>query len=241
MADRKKLSKSYEIFCLEKIRNDWGDYFFEYHHNVYLPDLVTGEKRQIDGLIVNRETQEKYILETKYHKAKASIGLIESFCTKRKDVGARLGIFIAPNNFSKTSYNKAAFHKLELKVFTEADFERYQHFDQLAALVFPYDIAFKRDIRKTLTAIDDNNTDKVLESLESVPYEEWLACVKYGIDKYKITTTKLLKWIAANYPDDGWRFNAVHLLDDANKLAEDLRKMLLNNETDPEIIELLNT
>jgi hypothetical protein len=52
--------------------------------------------------------------------------------------------------------------------------------------------------------------------------------------------TTLLRGIAASHFDDGWRYNAVRILDERGELDAALASELRTRENDPETLELLN-
>ena len=78
--------------------------------------------------------------------------------------------------------------------------------------------------------------------LEQLPFEEWLSYLESMKELGMITDLKeaVLNEIACNHVDDSWRFNAIDLLIDNQMLTEDIRAIILEKETDEEILQLLN-
>ncbi len=84
-------------------------------HNESLIDK-SGIKRQIDVLIKQKIGFDEalIIVECKRHKHPIPIGLIESFCTKLKDLNASYGILVSSNGFTKGAIKKAELHNVKL-------------------------------------------------------------------------------------------------------------------------------
>jgi hypothetical protein len=74
-----------------------------------------------------------------------------------------------------------------------------------------------------------------------LPYEEWLAVMSCGQSFFADATTKVLKELARRHHDDGVRFNAIQLLDDAGQLTSEYVKSFLLTERDPDTQELLHS
>ena len=74
----------------------------------------------------------------------------------------------------------------------------------------------------------------------ALPYEEWLAIIAVGQTFFPKSTLRVLKALARKHPDDGVRFNAIALLDDAGQLNRKDIEALLSRERDPETVDLLN-
>ena len=69
-----------------------------------------------------------------------------------------------------------------------------------------------------------------LPSLTAI-YEEWLAVIRCGQDRFPTSTAKVLKILAREHSDDGARFNAVMLLDEAGQLEIADLETVLTRET----------
>ncbi len=72
-----------------------------------------------------------------------------------------------------------------------------------------------------------------------LPYEEWLAVIRCGQDLFPTSTAKVLKILAREHSDDGARFNAVMLLDEARQLEIADLEAVLTRETDPDAQQAL--
>ena len=83
------------------------------------------------------------------------------------------------------------------------------------------------------------SADALVDALEGIAFEEWLAVVGYGRREYAEVAARFLVAVASEHPDDGWRFNAIDQLDNMDRLDSELRSRLLASERDPEVIELL--
>ena len=78
-----------------------------------------------------------------------------------------------------------------------------------------------------------------MDALESVSFDEWDSLVGYALAWHPDQARRFLLAVAQYHHDDGWRFNAVQHLMEANMLGKELRRELLQRESDPDTIELL--
>jgi hypothetical protein len=72
-----------------------------------------------------------------------------------------------------------------------------------------------------------------------LPYEEWCAIFSCGQSLFPEATGRILRTLAREHFDDGVRFNAVQLLDDADQLDKAYIKALLKTERHPDNVALL--
>jgi hypothetical protein len=110
----------------------------------HIPDRVTGDDRQIDVSV--RFKQGLYdhlvIIECKdYGSRNVSMEKVEAFETKKKDVGATLGIMVSPKGFQKGAVKKAKFYNIELYTLTEVKSDWTKHIKaEVLSLPFPTNI-----------------------------------------------------------------------------------------------------
>lgn len=74
---------------------------------------------------------------------------------------------------------------------------------------------------------------------EDIPFEECQAVISKVIVSGSRPGLLWLQHIAQNHSDSARRFNMIQMLDEAGKLDEEFRALLLQNEKDSEILELL--
>jgi HEAT repeat protein len=89
-----------------------------------------------------------------------------------------------------------------------------------------------------LRARNPNGSAKCLDS--NVPYEEWLAVIACGENRFPEPTWNLLKSLARQHHDDGVRYNAIMILIDAGQLKKTEVKELAAYEQNPEVLEILD-
>jgi len=70
-------------------------------------------------------------------------------------------------------------------------------------------------------------------------HEEWIAVIACGQDLFPSSTATVLKFLAQKHFDDGVRFNAVMLLDEAGQLEPTDLEAVHRRETDPEAQQAL--
>ncbi|MFH1258672.1 MAG: hypothetical protein ABII74_02470 [Elusimicrobiota bacterium] len=74
---------------------------------------------------------------------------------------------------------------------------------------------------------------------DDTPFEEWQSAVSKVLASDSRSGLLWLQHIARTHPDSGWRFKVIQMLDEAGKLDVDFKAALLQNEKNPETIELL--
>ena len=74
-----------------------------------------------------------------------------------------------------------------------------------------------------------------------LPYEEWLAVMKTALDLFPKTASLILFRLASDHYGDSIRFNAIQLLGGDGYLTAARISKLLEEERDPDTIELLQT
>jgi len=87
------------------------------HRNVYLPDLVTGQRRQVDVMIEMSERGHllRMLIDAKFHSMPLDIKDIEEVVALSKAVGAHKTIIVAANGFTSPAETKARFLQCDLR------------------------------------------------------------------------------------------------------------------------------
>jgi len=74
---------------------------------------------------------------------------------------------------------------------------------------------------------------------ENLDFEQWEQVVEKGFDLAHSQTIEALKLISQSELDEGRRFNAIRVLHENGGIDEEMRKSMIEKETDAEILELL--
>ena len=79
-----------------------------------------------------------------------------------------------------------------------------------------------------------------IDSLENLTFEEWRNTLGRFIEEDVEFARELLNEISCSHADDTWRFNAVQILVGNAMMSERVRAYIVANETDEEVLNLLN-
>ena len=93
--------------------------------NIFIPDKVTGQRRQVDVLIEIEERGHKLkiLIDAKYRKEKLDVKDIEEVLALADAVGASKAVIVAANGWTRPAEVKAKASDLDLQILTldEAD------------------------------------------------------------------------------------------------------------------------
>jgi len=94
--------------------------FGNVYRNVYLPDLVTGQRRQVDVIIelAERGHSLRMLIDAKFHAEALDVKDIEEVAALSKAVGANKTIIVAANGFTSPAKIKAEFIQCDLITLT---------------------------------------------------------------------------------------------------------------------------
>jgi hypothetical protein len=224
-------------------------YTFRGPEYVVQPDVkdVVGKlslsKRQMDVAVFCAENPERLFLlvECKRHGRRLDVNDVGEFITKVEDTGAEHGVLVCPQGFSQPAQNLAKAKGIWLHRLTLQSADRL-NWREVARVVYPWDEIFHIQMGDALHTIEHaTDTEKWVESLEELAFEEWDATIKglYQISPKRCD--KLLRAIAQAHYDDAWRFNAVRLLEELGCLDVNFRDNLTEYETDPDVLDLLES
>lgn len=92
------------------------DGFGTVHRNIYLPDLVTGQRRQVDVMIEMTERGHllRMLIDAKFHSTPLDVKDIEEVVALSQAVGAHKTIIVAANGFTSPAETKARFIQCDL-------------------------------------------------------------------------------------------------------------------------------
>lgn len=193
---------------------------------------------------VRRVVEDKtliYILgEAKYWNKKVGLKEVESFLGMLEDVGASIGIMVTNIGYTKPAMKRVLSSPARIEIIPAEEATRL-NYRELARNLYPYDWAFHPHMAEAFAALRGKDSLGFIDTLETVPYEEWLAVVDYSVlsGLFRKPIIDALKIIASLHPDSGWRFNAVQKLIDTGELEDELLETLIEKENDEETLVLL--
>ncbi len=94
--------------------------FGDVRHNLFLPDVVTGQRRQIDVMIELNERGHslKMLVDAKFHATPLDVKDIEEVFSLSKAVGANKAVIVAANGYTEPAMVKAKFLQCDLMTLT---------------------------------------------------------------------------------------------------------------------------
>jgi hypothetical protein len=206
-------------------------------HNIRLLGRKTKARRQIDISVFEAgQLVPILIAEAKRHgrridavKAGSTIALVQ-------DVGGLPAVMVSTSGFSLAAENHLAAEGIEFLKITlrEARGLRWIPFIEEK---FILDRAYRELSGHLVEAVRNGNAAPFLET--ELPFEEWMAVLVSGQSIFPDSCASILKTLARDHFDDGVRYNAIALLEEAGKLATAEIEGLLQTEHDPETRELL--
>jgi hypothetical protein len=198
--------------------------------------------RQLDAAAYRVGTSRPFLIaDAKRHSTKLDVKDVEAFMGMVDDVGAGMGLLVAPMGFTKAAARRAAAASTYVWIMTIEEALTCKWLP-LAREIYPHDWVLREELALAVRRLHGKTSPgDVIDALEPIAFEEWDAFVGYALAHHQPEAVTLLHAIAGNHVEDGWRFNAVrHLLDSSNldepKIAE-----FLAQETDADIRELLES
>jgi len=93
------------------------------HRNVNLPDLVTGQRRQVDVMIemTERGHSLRMLIDAKFHSTPLDVKDVEEVAALSQAVGANKTIIVAANGFTSPAETKARFIQCDLMTLSIED------------------------------------------------------------------------------------------------------------------------
>jgi hypothetical protein len=228
----------YEKAVVERFRTYWPPPRYVVNHNIRLPGKKTKARRQIDISVFEAGQPVPFLIaEVKRHgrpvdavKAGSTIALVQ-------DVGGLPAVMVSTSGFSLAAENHMAAEGIEfLKItLTEARGLRWIPFIEEK---FILDREYRELSGDLVEALRTGNAAPFQES--QLPFEEWIAVLVSGQSIFPDRAASILKVLALNHFDDGVRYNAIALLEEAGQLDSAEIEGLLRSEHDPETRELLS-
>lgn len=231
----------YEKYVIDRLRAEILDtekYEFSYKTKIF--DSVAKKYREIDGYIKDLNNNAIIPVQAKFHQTKPKLNDIEGFITFCNNINAKTGIFISSTGATESSENIAVHYGITLLHFSLKDFN-----DSKFLYILPYFFHFgieegEETIFNFFINLITGKTSMAIQKIDTIQYESWLEFINTAIIKDLPNTKKLLKEIAFNHYDSGWRFNAIQVLFDIPQglTKSEVEKIKLR-EFEPEFKELL--
>jgi hypothetical protein len=177
--------------------------------------------------------------DAKRYRRRIDIKDVECFIGMVDDVGADIGLLVAPRGFTVAAQRRAQAADIILEIMSIGEATTYRWLP-LAGKLYPWDWAYHNDIALALRRIHEKvDVELIIDALDGVPFEEWEAYVRYALLHHREEAVSLLETVGKAHYDSGWRFNAIRLLQQAHLLRSEFREQLEQYEEDPDIILLL--
>lgn len=239
--------ETYEFGLLQRIRHEFepqglqvcGTEGDEKHCVVGRLSLSS---RQLDVAIYRPgEKKPFWIADAKRHTRRIDVRIVESFLGMMEDVGARIGLLVAPNGFSKAAVRRARITGLTLRIMTPDEALDFQWLP-LVRSIFPWDWIFHPSLCQAIRRLKEKTAPRlVIDALEGTAFEEWLEFCAYALFHHRQEAIATLEMIALHHFDDGWRYNAIQLLLESDGLRHEIREFIQLKESDLAILELVAT
>jgi hypothetical protein len=232
--------KQYEQAVLERFRTDFPPPRFGVAWNVFRTGEISGIKRQIDVCVFEQQSgRPVLIVEAKRHRRTIDVGIAGGTISLVRDLGGIPAILVTSSDFSHGALNylrAQGIDHLTIKL-NEA---RGLNMIPLIERAFALDNAFREVSGHLVEALRRGNAEPFLADTD-LPYEEWLAAMKTALDLFPEAASRILFKLAGDHYDDSIRFNAIHLLYGGGTLTADRIAKLLETESDPDTVELLQS
>lgn len=235
----------YEDALLQHLRHEFSNHLFSVagtedgsQHKVRGRHSLVW--RQIDVAVYRRDKRTPVLMaDAKRYRKRIDVKAIDCFIGMVDDVGADIGLLVAPRGFTPGAERRAQAAGMALKMMAIDEATTYRWLP-LARQLYPSDWAYHNDIALALRRMYEKaDLGLVIEALGNVPFEEWEACLHYALLHHREEAASLLETVAQAHYDSSWRFNAIRLLQEENLLRSEFREQLEQREEDPETLLLL--
>ncbi|CAA9299655.1 MAG: hypothetical protein AVDCRST_MAG93-4503 [uncultured Chloroflexia bacterium] len=235
----------YEDALLQHLHHQFSNHLFSVagtedgrQHKIY--GRYSRVLRQIDAAVYCRGKSSPILMaDAKRYRKPIDVKDVECFIGMVNDVGADIGLLVAPRPFTPAAQRRAQAADMVLKIMTIDEATNYRWLP-LARQLYPWDWAYHNDLALALRRILEKvDIGLVIEALGDVPFEEWEAYVRYALSYHREEAVSLLETVAQAHYYSGWRFNAIRLLQEAELLRSEFREQLEQHEEDPETLLLL--
>ncbi len=222
-------------------------YVYRPPHFIVLPDFkeVIGQfskvNRQIDVVVFEQEDKINPFLavECKHYNRKLDVKDIETWIGMVDDIGAKESILVCPEGFTKGAISRAKAANIITYTLPRIDGKRLNLRD-IVRQTFPWDETFHPEMGDALFTFNESSSfNEWIDSVENLPFEEWMDTFNNFIQLNANKSRKILWNIAQLHWDDGWRFNAIQLLEEYEWIDKTFCTFLLEHEKDFDTRELI--
>jgi hypothetical protein len=232
--------EQYEQAVLQRFQTDFPPPRFQVAWNVFRTGESSGIKRQIDVCVFEQPySRPLLIVEAKRHKRTIDVGIAGGTISLVRDLGGIPAVMVASSDFSRGALNYLGAEEIDHLTIT-LDEARGLNMIPLIERAFAPDNEFREVSGHLVEALRRGDAEPFLAETDLL-YEEWLAVMKTALDLFPKMASPILFTLAADHYDDTVRFNAIRLLDSGGYLTADRIAKLLEEERDPDTVELLQS
>jgi hypothetical protein len=244
-ADMNMRPSDYEDALLQHLRHQFSNHLFfvagtedERQHKVRGQYSLVD--RQVDVAVYRRDKSSPILMaDAKRYRDRIDVKDVECFIGMVDDVGADIGLLVAPRGFTSAAKRRAHAAGVARKIMSIEEATTYRWLP-LARQLYPWDWAYHNDIALALRRTHEKvNVGVIIKALDDVPFEEWEAYVRYAMLHHREEAVSMLEIAAKGHYDSGWRYNAIRLLKEADLLRSEFCEQLEQHEEDPETLLLL--
>ncbi|WP_295384600.1 restriction endonuclease [uncultured Thiodictyon sp.] len=235
----------YECAVLEKLRLDFHRVAVSVHgtegsHEHRFLGRFSLVKRQLDAAAYRFGDSRPFLIaDAKRHKTKVDVKDTEAFIGMVDDIGADIGLLVAPVGFTAAAVRRAAAAATEVRIMTVKQALTYKWLP-LARQIYPHDWVFRKELALAVRLLHKKAPpEDIIGALEPVAFDEWDAFVAYALRHHQTEAFSFLRSIVSHHDDDGWRFNALNHLIQSGGLDACTTAEILAHELDPEIREFI--
>jgi hypothetical protein len=170
-------------------------------------------RRQIDAAAYRPGDARPFLIaDAKRRGRKIHVVDAEAFLGLVEDVGAELGLLVAPGGFTRGAIRRVAAARGRVHILTVEDALTFRWLP-VARGIYPHDWYFHAELALAVRRRNDGAPiDDVIEALEAVAFEEWDAFMRNALEHDPAFAVPLLETVASCHLDDAWRYNAMELL-----------------------------
>lgn len=229
----------YEQAVVERFRTYWPPPKYVVRHDIRLQGRKTRARRQIDISVFEAgETLPFLVAEAKRHRRPIDAVRAGSTVALMQDIGGVPAVMVSTSGFSLAAQNHLVAEGIEFLRITITE-ARGLRWIPMIEQNFLLDREFREQSGDLIEAVRVGNAEPFFTC--HLPFEEWLAVLRSARSIFPDHVARILRSLAKNHFDDGVRYNAIEMLEDAGELdAEDISEFL-QNESDPDTRELLSS
>jgi hypothetical protein len=210
---------------------------FVIKHNIKLLGSKTQTRRQIDISVFEAGKSKPFLIgEAKRHKRPIDAAQAGSTIALVQDIGRLPTVMVSISGFSVAAERHLVSEGIEYLTITLKEAQGLRWIP-LVEEKFAADREFREVSGHLVEALRNGDAGPFLDT--DLPYEEWLAVIACAESLFPDNRSQMLKTLARDHADDGVRFNAITMLDDAGQLDVADIIELLHGERDSDTQELL--